>query len=109
LQEIYAWAPKLTDKMRGLPGFVDVNSDLQIASPEVMLDIDRDRALTLKVTPQQIQDALYTAYGNRQVSTIYTPANEYSVITEVDPKFQRGPEALSKLYVRSSAGTLIPL
>src|SRR5258708_23852232 len=74
-----------------------------------MVDIDRDRALSLGVTPQQIQDALYTAYGNRQVSTIYTPANEYAVITEVEPQYQRSPEALSKLYVRSAQGTLIPL
>ena len=86
-----------------------MNTDLQIRSPQVMVDIDRDRALTLGVTPEQIQNALYTAYGNRQVSTIYTPANEYSVITEVEPQYQRSPEALSKLYVRSSQGPLIPL
>ncbi len=60
--------------MRALPGFVDVNSDLQIASPQVMVDIDRDRALSLGVTPQQIQDALFSAYGKRQVSVIYAPA-----------------------------------
>ena len=109
LKEIYDWVPRLMDKMRVLPGFVDVNTDLQIRSPQVMVDIDRDRALTLGVTPEQIQNALYTAYGNRQVSTIYTPANEYSVITEVEPQYQRSPEALSKLYVRSSQGPLIPL
>jgi len=74
-----------------------------------MLDIDRDRAQTLGLTPQQIQDALYTAYGSRQVSTIYTPANEYAVITEVEPQYRSTPEALSKLYVRSSQGPLIPL
>ncbi len=74
LKEIYPWVPRLVDKMRTLPGFVDVNSDLQIASPQVMANIDRDRAVSLGVTPQQIQDALYSAYGNRQVSTIFTPA-----------------------------------
>lgn len=109
LNEIYQWAPRLMDRMRTLPGFVDVNSDLQIASPQVMVDIQRDRAQTLGVTAQQIQDALYTAYGNRQVSIMYTPSNEYQVIMEVEPRFQRGPEALSKLYVRSSQGPLIPL
>ncbi|MBI3666723.1 MAG: efflux RND transporter permease subunit, partial [Acidobacteria bacterium] len=109
LQEIYAWVPRLLDKMRGLPGFLDVNSDLQIRSPQVMVDIDRDRAQALGVTPEQIQNALYTAYGNRQVSTIYAPANSYMVITEVEPQYQRSPEALSKLYVRSSQGQLIPL
>jgi HAE1 family hydrophobic/amphiphilic exporter-1 len=109
LQEIYTWVPQLMGKMRTLPGMVDVNTDLQVTSPQVMVDIDRDRALTLSVTPQQIQEALYTAYGNRQVSTIYTPANQYSVIAEVDPQYQRDPEALSKLYIRSSKGTLVPL
>jgi HAE1 family hydrophobic/amphiphilic exporter-1 len=109
LNEIYTWTPRLVDKMRQLPGFLDVNSDLQIASPQVMLDIDRDRALALGVTPQQIQDALYTAYGSRQISTIYTPANEYAVITEVEQQYRSTPEALSKLYVRSSQGPLIPL
>lgn len=109
LQEIYDWVPRLMDRMRALPGFVDVNTDLQIASPQVMVDINRDRALTLGVSPQQIQDALYASYGNRQISTIYTPANEYQVIMEVEPRYQSSPDALSKLYVRSSQGKLVPL
>jgi HAE1 family hydrophobic/amphiphilic exporter-1 len=109
LKEIYEWVPQLMGKMRALPGFRDVNSDLQIRSPQLMVDIDRDRALALGVSPQQIEDALYTAYGTRQVSTIYSPANQYAVITEVEPQYQRGPEALSKLYIRSSQGPLIPL
>jgi len=109
LDEVYTWTPRLVDKMRQLPGFLDVNPDLQIKSPQLKVDIDRDRALTLGVTPQQIQDALYTAYGSRQVSTIYTPANEYAVITEVEPQYRSTPDALSKLYVRSSQGPLIPL
>jgi HAE1 family hydrophobic/amphiphilic exporter-1 len=109
LKEIYAWVPRVVDKMRTLPGFVDVNSDLQIASPQVMADIDRDRARALGVTPQQIQTALYSAYGNRQVSTIFTPANQYSVILEVEPQYQRSPDALGKLYLRSSTGRLVPL
>ena len=77
LKEIYEWAPQLTDKMRALPGFVDVNSDMQISSPQVMVDIDRDRAVSLGVTPQQVQDALFSAYSQRQVSVIYAPANQY--------------------------------
>jgi HAE1 family hydrophobic/amphiphilic exporter-1 len=109
LKEIYAWVPRLVGKMRALPGFLDVNSDLQISSPQLTVNIDRDRALSLGVSPQQIQDALFTAYGTRQVSTIFTPANQYAVITEVEPQFQRGPDALSKLYVRSTQGPLIPL
>jgi len=109
LKEIYSWGPRLMARMRTLPGFTDVNSDMQISAPQVTVDIDRDRALSLGVTPQQIEDALYTAYGNRQTSTIYTPSNEYQVIVEVQPRFQRDPSALSKLYIRSSNGPLIPL
>jgi HAE1 family hydrophobic/amphiphilic exporter-1 len=109
LKEMYSWTPRLMEKMRTLPGFTDINSDLQISAPQVMVDIDRDRALALGVTPQQIQDALYTAYGSSQSSTIYTPSNEYQVIVEVEPRFQRDPSALSKLYIRSSNGPLVPL
>jgi HAE1 family hydrophobic/amphiphilic exporter-1 len=109
LKEIYQWAPLLTDKMRTLPGFVDVNSDMQISSPQVMVDIDRDRAVSLGITPDQVQDALFSAYSQRQVSVIYAPANQYVVILEVLPQFQRTPEALSKLYLRSANNALIPL
>ena len=109
LKEIYTWAPQVAAKMRQLPGFVDVNSDMQINAPQVMVDMDRDRAQALGVTPQQIQEALYGAYGTREVSVIYAPANQYAVIMEVDPRYQRTPDALSKLYIRSSTGPLIPL
>ena len=109
LQEIYAWVPPLTEKLRGLRGFVDVNSDLQIESPQLQVDINRDRAQSLGIAAQQIEDALFSAYGNRQVSTIFTPVNQYSVITELAPEFQETPHALSKLYVRSSQGALVPL
>jgi HAE1 family hydrophobic/amphiphilic exporter-1 len=109
LKEIYAWVDPLVSKMRTLPGFVDVNSDLQIASPQVNVDIDRDRAVALGLSPQQVEDALYAAYGDRQVSTIYTPANQYAVIVQVEPRFQRTPEGLAKIYLRSTAGNLVPL
>src|ERR1035437_2288427 len=91
LKEIYQWAPQLTGKMRALPGFVDVNSDMQISSPQVMVDIDRDRAVSLGITPDQVQDALFSAYSARQVSVIYAPANQYVVILEVLPQYQRTP------------------
>ncbi len=109
LNEIYSWAPRLMAKMSQLPGFVDVNTDMQISSPQLMVDIDRDRARSLGVSPQQVQNALFSAFGQRQVSVIYAPANEYVVILEADPKYQRTPDALSKLYVRSSTGSLVPL
>ncbi len=107
--EIYHWVPILVSRIRTLRGFMNVTSDLQIESPQVTLDINRDRAETLGLTAGQIQDALFTAYGTRQVSTIYTPSNEYQVIAEVEPQYQRNPDALSKLYVRSSKGSLVPL
>ena len=109
LAEIYTWAPQLAARMRQIPGFVDVNTDMQINAPQVMVDIDRDRAQALGVTPEQIQDALYSAYGTREVSVIYAPADQYSVIMEVEPQYQRTPDALSKLYIRSSQGPLVPL
>ncbi|HMF00069.1 MAG TPA: efflux RND transporter permease subunit [Terriglobia bacterium] len=109
LNDIYDWTPKLTQKIQMLPGFVDVSSDLLIASPQVKVDIDRDRALSLGVTPEQIQNALYSSYGDRQVSNIYAPANQYSVILEVLPEYQGSPDALQKLYIRSARGQLVPL
>ena len=80
--------------MRDVPGLADVNSDLQIASPHVNVDIDRDRASSLGVTASQVENALYSAYGTRQVSTIYTPTNDYWVIMELLPEYQRDPNAL---------------
>ncbi len=109
LSQLYTWTPKLVQAMTALPGFVDVTSDLQIASPQETLEIDRDRALSLGVTPQQIQDALQSSFGDRRVSLIYQPANEYQVILELDPRYKRSPDALHRLYVRSSQGALIPI
>jgi HAE1 family hydrophobic/amphiphilic exporter-1 len=107
--ELYRWAPVLVDKLRSMPDFQDVNSDLQITNPTVKIEIDRDKASTLGVTAEQIEDALYSAYGSRQVSTIFTPSNDYWVILELAPQYQASPEALSLLYVRSSSGALVPL
>ncbi len=109
LNELYHWAPVMESKMHAIPGLQDVTTDLQIASPQVMVHIDRDKASAYGVTPQQIENALYDAYGERQVSTIYTPTNEYWVILELEPQFQRDPAALAMLYIRSSAGKLVPL
>jgi len=95
--------------MRNIPQIQDVTSDLQIANPQVNVDIDRDRAASLGVTAQQIESALYDAYGSRQVSTIYTPNNQYMVVMELLPQFQRDVNALRMLYVRSAKGDLVPL
>jgi hydrophobic/amphiphilic exporter-1 (mainly G- bacteria), HAE1 family len=107
--ELYRIAPLIESKFRGLPGLEDVTSDLQIASPQVFVDIDRDKASALGVTATQIENALYDAYGSRQVSTIYTATNEYWVILELEPQYQKDPSALSMLYIRSASGQLVPL
>ena len=104
-----AAAQKMQTRMRSLSQLQDVTSDLQIANPHVNVNIDRDRAASLGVTPAQIETALYDAYGSRQVSTIYTPNNEYFVIMELLPQFQQDIPALRMLYVKSSLGTLVPL
>ncbi len=108
-QDLYRYAPLLEAKMRALPGLLDVNSDLQITNPQVNVAIDRDKAAALQVTARQVEDALYTAYGSRQISTIYAPNNAYKVIVELEPQYQLDPSALSRLYVRSSTGGLVPL
>jgi hydrophobe/amphiphile efflux-1 (HAE1) family protein len=109
LKELYRVAGDLEKKFRELPQLADVNSDLQITSPQLRVDIQRDRAATLGITPGQIEDALYSAFGTRQVSTIYTPTNQYYVIMEVAPEFQRDVSALSLIYLRSRSGKLVSL
>jgi HAE1 family hydrophobic/amphiphilic exporter-1 len=107
--ELVDAAPLLEKKMRELPTIQDVNSNLQINTPQINVNIDRKRAATVGVTIAQIQTALGTAFGSRQVSTIYTPTNEYQVILEVKPEFQKDPTALGRLYIHGAAGRLIPL
>jgi hydrophobic/amphiphilic exporter-1 (mainly G- bacteria), HAE1 family len=107
--ELYKWAPVLEAKVRQMPGFEDVNSDLLLNNPQVRVDMDRDKLSTLGLTATQVENALYNAYGTRQVSQIYAPNNQYQVILRVDPKFQTDPAAMSLLYVRSNSGRLIPL
>ena len=107
--ELYRQAAAFEMKVRGLPMLQDVTSDLQIKNPQVTLDINRDRAASLGITAQQIEDTLYSAYGSRQVSTIFTPTNQYQVIMELEPRYQLDPTSLGLLYVRSGSGNLVPL
>ena len=109
LDDLYKSAGAFEKRLHGVAGLVDVTSDLQIASPRVTVEINRDRASTLGVTADEVENALYDAYGSRQVSTIYTPSNEYWVMMELEPQFQRNPDALGLLYVRSAGGALVPL
>jgi HAE1 family hydrophobic/amphiphilic exporter-1 len=108
-EDLYANATKLETAMRKMSGIIDVTSDLLIKNPQVVVDINRDRASALGVSARLIEDSLYYAYGARQVSQIYDPNNQYQVILEVLPQYQRDPSALAMLYLRSSTGKLVPL
>jgi HAE1 family hydrophobic/amphiphilic exporter-1 len=116
LKNLYEWTPKIEARMAQIPGLQDVTSDLRISSPQITVDIDRDKARAMGVQASDIENTLYNAYGQRQVTTIFTASNQYYVILEVLPQFQRDPVALSKLYVRSNlppradgTPTLVPL
>jgi HAE1 family hydrophobic/amphiphilic exporter-1 len=107
--ELYSDAPKLESVLRGLPQLQDVTSDLQVRNPQLTVEVNHDKAYAVGLTPAQVADALYSAYGTRQISTIYTSNNEYYVIVELLPEFQNNPDKLSLLYVRSNTGKLVPL
>ncbi len=102
-------APVFERELAKVPGLVDVTSDLQIRNPELSVVIDRDRAATLRVTPEQIESALFAAYGPRWTSTIYAPENQYRVLLEVQREFQADESQMGALYVRSTDGVLVPL
>ena len=106
---LYAAATQLERAMRDNPELTDVSSDLEMANPELRLDIDRDRALLLGVSPERIQDALYSAYGQREVSTIFGASDQYSVLLEYLPEFRSDAGALDRLHLRSDTGRLVPL
>jgi HAE1 family hydrophobic/amphiphilic exporter-1 len=107
--ELYRSAPLLEDKMREIPSIEDVNSDLRLNNPQVQITMDRNKISALGLTVNQVETALFNAYGTRQVSQIYAANNQYQVILQVAPEFQQDAAALAMLYVRSSAGKLIPL
>jgi HAE1 family hydrophobic/amphiphilic exporter-1 len=107
--ELFAAVPKLEAKLRKLPGIMEVTSDLLVRSPQLNVRINRDKATTLGISAHKIEDALANAYGSRQVTTIFTPNNEYRVVLEVSPAYQQDPALLSRLYVRSDAGVLVPI
>jgi multidrug efflux pump len=108
-KELSDWAPKLLDKLTALPQLRDVASDQQDRGSQATIAIDRDTASRLGILPQTIDDTLYDAFGQRQVSTIFTQLNQYHVILEVEPTFQQNPDALKQIFVHSSNGTQVPL
>ena len=108
-QQLNQYVPQLLAKVKTLPGLQEVNSDLQLDNLQLHVEIDRAKASTLGITAKQIEDALALAYGSGKVSTIYGPNDEFQVILELLPQYQRDPNALSLLYVRSSSGQQVPL
>ncbi|MGC2742891.1 MAG: efflux RND transporter permease subunit, partial [Candidatus Angelobacter sp.] len=107
--ELYQYAPLLEQKLRDIQQLQDVTSDLQIKNPQVTVSINRDKAAALNVDPRTLEDALYSAYGARQISTIYAPNNQYKVIMELEPQYALDPSALGMLYVHSKTGQLVPM
>jgi hydrophobic/amphiphilic exporter-1 (mainly G- bacteria), HAE1 family len=109
LDMLYEAAAKMENRLREIPGIVDVTTDLQITSPQVLVDINRDKASSLGISAGQIERDLGSAYGARQISTIYTSTDQYRVILEAEEDFKRESADLSRLYVRSTGGRLVPL
>jgi multidrug efflux pump len=107
--ELTVWSQKLMDQLRTSPAMSDVASDQQNGGLQADVVVDRDSASRLGIFPAQIDSTLYDAYGQRQVSTIYTQLNQYHVVLEVDPQFQKDPSSLNTLYVKSNTGTQVPL
>lgn len=109
LEELYYHAQVLESKMKQIPVIQDVSSNLQIKTPQLNIEIDRAKAESIGVTAEQIENALWGAFGSKWISTIYAPNNQYEVILELKPEYQKDPSALSMLYIRSSKGELVPL
>jgi len=106
---LYRIAPEMRDKMAKLEALRDVTTDLYIKNPQVTIEVDREKSAVYGVTVDQVRQTLYDAFGDRQVATIYTPANDYEVILETKPEFQGSPNNLDNIYVKTSAGTVVPL
>ncbi len=109
LNSLYHFGAVMEEKIRSLPSLVDVKSDLQPRKPKLEITVDRDKASALGLTLKQIQEAFYSAYGSRQVSTIYTASTFYYVILELLPEFRQHPSSLEALYIKSGRGQLVPL
>ncbi len=107
--ELNAWAPRLVEKLQSLSELRDVASDQQTEGLQATLVIDRDSAARFGITPQMIDDTLYDAFGQRLVSTMFTQLNQYHVVLEVQPRFQRNPDSLRDIYVRAPSGMQVPL
>ncbi|MFG1376668.1 efflux RND transporter permease subunit [Xanthobacter autotrophicus] len=108
-QLLFSFAKEMEQRLATLPGLRDVTSDLQISNPQLTIVLDKDKAAALGITEQQLRDALYTQFGTRQVATLYTTTNQYAIIAEVQPRFQREPGDIGRVYLRTSSGAVVPL
>jgi HAE1 family hydrophobic/amphiphilic exporter-1 len=108
-QTLYRVAPDMREKMAKLPGLLDVTTDLYVKNPQITIEVDREKSAVYGVSVDQVRQELYNAFGSRQVSTIYTAANDYQVILETKPEFQNGPDALKSIYLKTTNGTVVPL
>ncbi len=106
---LYQSAGEFEKTMREIPGLLDVTSDMQLKNPQINIEIDKDKAAALGISSSAVAETLYSAYGSRQISTIFTSTNQYQVIIELEPKYHDDPSALSMLYIKSSAGVQVPL
>ena len=109
LEEVNTWAPRILEKLAQIPGVADVNSDQQSNGLQVYVAVDHDQALRLGVSSQAIDEALYDAFGQNQISTIYSPLNQYHVVFEAAEQYWQNPDTLDLIYVPNNAGNLIPL
>src|ERR1022692_2870192 len=109
ITELNEWAPKLVAKLKQYPQIKDATSDQQFRGLQENVVLDRDAAARLGIQPQAVDSTLYSAFGQRQVSIIYTQQNQYHVVLEVDPKFYLDPSSLDKIYVKSNSGSQVPL
>ncbi len=109
LGELYKYAGIFENKMRSVPGLEDVNSDVKLNLPKLFINVDRDKASSLGLSLEQIQNTFYSAYASKKISTIYGDLNQYYVILEVEPRFKEDPNALSYLYAKSDTGKLVPI
>ena len=109
IDQVYSSGAKLAKAMQEVSSLIEVSSDMQLANPQLNIEIDRDQALILGVTPRQIEETLYSAFGSRTISTIYAPNDQYSVIMELKPQYQTNPSMLAFINIRSDRGELVPL
>src|SRR5206468_12809899 len=107
--ELAEWAPRLLEKLRSLPELTDVATDQQSGGLQLRVDVDREQAARYNVSTQAVDDTLYDAFGQRQVSIIFTQLNQYRVTLEAQPQFQFTPASLQKIYVKSSTNQSVPL